>query len=138
MVYCGKVLQHGALANEYRLRVFNKKNACWNENAVHEDIVFNTTVSKRRLEGFMWHYSYNTKEEHKKKIEHYAQLFALQKKTAGKSISSYKSYFSPLFGFIKNYIFKTGFLDGAKGLQYAVIEMKYTRLKYELAAKNDQ
>lgn len=132
MVYCGTVLNHGALANEYRLRLFNRKNARWNENPVHEDIEFNTTVSIKKLDGYMWHHSYNTVKEHEQKIELYAQLFARQKIKEGIRPSVFKTLFSPLFGFIKNYFFRRGFLDGKEGLEYAKTEMKYTSRKYKL------
>lgn len=135
MVYCGSVLNHGAVANEYRLRLFNKKNARWNEKAVHEDIELNSGVELRKLNGFMWHHSYNTTGEHEKKIELYAQLFAKQKLMEGRKFSFVKTRLSPAFGFIKNYIFRLGFLDGIRGYQFAKTEMKYTSRKYELAQK---
>ncbi len=138
MVYCGTVLNHGALANEYRLRLFNRRNARWNGNPVHEDIEFSTTVSTKKLDGFMWHHSYRTAKEHEQKIEHYAQLFAQQKIKEGVRPSFFKSMFSPLFGFIKNFFFRGGFLDGKKGLQYAKTEMKYTSRKYNLIQETNQ
>ncbi|MCC7028717.1 MAG: glycosyltransferase family 2 protein [Chitinophagaceae bacterium] len=132
LVYCGKVLHFGSVGHEYRLRLFNKKNACWNEQAVHEDIAFNTGVNIRKLQGVLWHYSYYSIEEHQVRTEHYARLFAQQKIALGIRYPFYKKYVSALFGFIKNYLFRLGLLDGYKGLQFALIEMKYTYQKYAL------
>jgi glycosyltransferase involved in cell wall biosynthesis len=135
LVYCGQVLHFGSVGHEYRLRLFNKKNACWNEQTVHEDITFNTGVHIEKLQGVLWQYSYSHIEEHKIRTAHYARLFAEQKKAAGIRYHSLKKYLSPLFGFIKNYIFRLGFLDGLKGLQFALVEMQYTYRKYALSAK---
>ncbi|MBK7692689.1 MAG: glycosyltransferase family 2 protein [Bacteroidetes bacterium] len=135
LVIAGKVLHHGAVSNEYRVRLFNRQRAWWNQNEVHEDIEFRGNVTVKKLKGYMWHYSYNTNEEHETKLTHYAHLFAKQKIAEGAESSVVKQYLSPVFGFIKNYIFRLGFLDGMAGLQFALAEMRYTYKKYELIAR---
>lgn len=138
LVYGDTVLNYGSVSNEYRLRIFNRKNAHWNKNDVHEDIVFSSSAEIKKLEGYVLHHSYIDIEDHKKRVEQYAQLFAKQKKAEGKNIPFYKIYFSPIFNFIKNYIFRLGFLDGIKGWQHAIVEMKYTFRKYQLARQKGQ
>ncbi len=136
MMYCGAVLDFGSVSNEYILKLFNKKNARWNKQLVHEDIEFIAPVIIKKLKGFILHHSYYTNEDHKKKKEKYAQIFANQKIKEGIKISPLKKYFNSLFGFIKNYFFRLGFLDGKKGLQFAWIEMQYTFRKYYLSQHN--
>lgn len=135
LVYEGKILHHGCVSNEYRLRLFNKKNAAWNQEEVHEDIIFDNEVKVDKLKGFLWHHSYANKEEHLRKLEHYARLFANQHKRKGNKVNYWKMLFSPVFGFIKNYFFRLGFLDGLIGFRFAKEEMIYTYTKYRLAAQ---
>lgn len=135
MVYDGTLLKHGALANEYRIRLFNKHHARWNNNTVHEQIEFSNPVQIKKLKGFLWHYSYEDQVEHQMRIKHYASLFASQRLANKKYSSPLKKYFSAGFGFVKNYFFKLGFLDGLRGWQYAKTEMDYTYRKYQLSEK---
>ncbi|MBP6624085.1 MAG: glycosyltransferase family 2 protein [Chitinophagaceae bacterium] len=132
LIYCGKLLQYGSVKNEYRLRLFNRKNGAWNQNQVHEDLVFSSPVKKLKLDGFAWHHSYHSAEEHLKKLETYAKLSSKQMYLQGKKATFIKCYLSPLFGFFKNYVYRLGFLDGAIGFQYASESMWYTKRKYQL------
>ncbi len=129
MIYCGKPLNYGAVANEFRLRIFNRKNGYWNEDEVHENVIFKDEITIKKLTGFVYHFSYNTVQEHLQRLEKYAQLFA-NKST--KKATFIKIYFSPVFGFIRNYVFKLGFLDGKSGFQFAKNELWYTFRKYQL------
>lgn len=132
MVYAGKVLHHGSVSNEFRTRLFNKENARWNQTLVHEDIEFLCEVELRTLEGFVWHHSFSSKEDHLARLEKYAQLSATQMHHQGKRATFVKRFLSPSFGFVKNFIFKLGFLDGSAGLQFAQHEKWYVKRKYEL------
>jgi hypothetical protein len=111
------------------LRIFNRKNGYWNEDEVHENVIFKDEITIKKLTGFVYHFSYNTVQEHLQRLEKYAQLFA-NKST--KKATFIKIYFSPVFGFIRNYIFKFGFLDGKSGFQFAKNELWYTFRKYQL------
>lgn len=132
MVFGTQILHHGSLSNEYRLRLFNKNIAHWNNAEVHEDIRFDKPAQIHKLKGYIKHYSYDTTAAHRLKLEHYAQLSAQQMFAKAKPSSFIKRHISPLFGFIKNYIFRAGFLDGKLGYAYARNEMWYVSRKYTL------
>lgn len=138
LVYAGQVLHYGSVSTEYRLRLFNRKNAHWNQNAVHEDLEFLLPPKKIKMKGFLWHHSYNNRQEHEQKVAHYAALFAKQNISKSGATLVLKQYLSPIFGFIKNYIFRFGFMDGYYGFQFALVEMKYTYKKYQLIHQNNQ
>lgn len=125
-----QVLYHGSVSNEYRIRLFHRQHAGWNTNAVHEDII--CTGAPKLLSGWVWHYSFNSFEEHRQKLQHYAQLFAEQYVQKKKPVSLVKQA-SAYWGFVKNYVFRGGFLDGSAGLEFALNEMNYTQEKYRLA-----
>jgi glycosyltransferase involved in cell wall biosynthesis len=129
MMYCGQQLNYGAVANEFRLRIFNRKNGLWNEEAVHENLFFKEKTQIKKLTGFVYHFSYNTTQEHVQRLEKYAQLFASK---STKKATIIKIFLSPIFGFLRNYFFKLGFLDGKLGFQFAKNELWYTFRKYQL------
>jgi hypothetical protein len=128
-MYCGQQLNYGAVANEFRLRIFNRKNGLWNEEAVHENLFFKEKTQIKKLTGFVYHFSYNTTQEHVQRLEKYAQLFASK---STKKATIIKIFLSPIFGFLRNYFFKLGFLDGKLGFQFAKNELWYTFRKYQL------
>lgn len=135
MVYCGMVLHHGSVGNEFRVRLFNRHFAKWNTNTVHEELHFLQPKQIEQLNGFLWHYSYRSVDEHRLRLAKYAQLSAKQMFESGKQANFTKMYCSAPFSFIKNYFLKGGFLDGIIGLQFALNEMWYVKLKYQLLQK---
>jgi hypothetical protein len=60
----------------------------------------------------------------------YALLNAAKYARAGRKSSWLRLYFSPVFSFIKHYIFQLGFLDGREGLICARMTAHYTFIKY--------
>ncbi len=132
MVYGGKVLHHGSVGNEFRLRLFNRQTGKWNTDDVHEEIEFSQPVSVIKLPGFLWHHSYASEADHRQRLEKYAALSAAQMHKAGRKASFIKLWCSPMFGFIKNFIFRAGFLDGQSGYEFAISEMWYVKRKYTL------
>ena len=127
-----QVLKHGAVSNEYRVRLFNREYARWNTQAVHEDILFAAQTTPKRLPGWVWHRSFTGFSEHREKLHHYARLFAQQYAAKKTAVSPFKQA-SAYWGFVKNYVFRGGFLDGNAGLKFAKNEMEYTKEKYRLA-----
>jgi glycosyltransferase involved in cell wall biosynthesis len=135
LVYEGRLLKHGAVGKEFRIRLFNRNNAEWNQQVVHEKLVFAQTPKVHKLKGFAWHYSYKDEADHKQRLQQYALLAAKQMKARGKKRNLFKQSTSPLFGFFKNYICRLGFMDGRAGLKFALNEMNYTYQKYALLSK---
>ena len=105
--YCG-------WSNQKIKRLYNRLNTRHNENLVHESII-DTDMKKTELPGNVHHYSYASLSDFIIKIDRYSTLFAEQ--NVGKRRSNpVKAIFNASFTFIKSYIFKLGFLDGAAGL----------------------
>lgn len=127
LVYCGKVLKHGAVSNEYRIRIFNKKHNAWNLNPVHEELILLPPQKVVRLKNTMLHHSFNSVAQHAQKMQRYATLFNQQQDKK----NVLKKWISPLFNFVKDYIFRGGFLDGKEGWWFAQQNYRYTQQKYK-------
>jgi len=78
------------------------------------------------------HYTVNSVEDYIEKTTRYAKSSALKYYSKGKKASFVKLYISPVFTFLKHYIFRLGFLDGWEGFIICKTFAWYTFLKYSL------
>ena len=126
--YLGKLLKHAWQPN-YRLRLVRRdSNPRWVGEIVHESLETSSPVE--RLPGYIIHYSYRDVQDHFARTIRYAQMSAQSYIKRGKKSSLFKIIFSPIFSFLKLYVFKLGFLDGRAGYIAAQSAFIYTFLKY--------
>jgi glycosyltransferase involved in cell wall biosynthesis len=126
----GKQIRFGSWGRDHHLRLFNRKQVQWSETIVHETLLLQPATIIKKINGHLHHYSVNTASEYERKGCYYARLSARKYFVSGKRASAIKLYLSPVFGFIKNYIFFLGFLDGREGWDIARITVKNTWRKY--------
>jgi glycosyltransferase involved in cell wall biosynthesis len=129
--YAGRHLRFGSWGTIKRIRLFNKQTAKWSTDEVHEKLVFDDGVQKQYLKGFIHHYTYHSVDEHVAKIEDYTSLDAQKMYQRGIKPGLIKLYIAPKFTFIKNYIFRLGFLDGYYGFIAAKLSSRHSYLKYK-------
>ena len=126
-----KMIRFGEWSGETHIRLYNRKHVHWNEAAVHEVLLFpDNTVIKNIRQGFIHHFTMKSMEDYKDKTIAYANLNAEKYFSQGKKAGWLKCIASPTFSFIKNYIFRLGFLDGSAGFAVAKMNAWYTWLKY--------
>ncbi len=124
-----KQIRFGEWGVDHHVRLVNRKFVRWSDDEVHEKLILPENVQVEKLKGAVHHYTINSKEELKAKFIRYAELNA-QRYHGSKKASALKVWGSPAFSFLKNYIFKLGFLDGAEGFTIAKFSAHYTWLKY--------
>jgi glycosyltransferase involved in cell wall biosynthesis len=125
-------IKFGTWGTEYRPRLFNTQKVQWNNAQVHEELEWkNQPYSIHKIEHFMQHFTLDYPHLQKQKIEKYAALSALKYYTQGKKATWVKRFASPIFSFVKGYIIKLGFLDGALGYHIAKNTAYETWLKYQ-------
>lgn len=132
--YCGKWIRHSGWYPDKKIRIFPKDEAHWNENPIHEKILFKKSLPEHFIEGDLLHYSIVSIEDHLKKINYYTNIEAHEAFKAGEIVSNVNWLFSPIFKFIKIYFFHKGFLDGFHGFLIASFSafskfLKYSKLK---------
>ncbi len=115
-------------------RVFNKTITKLNDNMVHENIIDNE-LRIEVLEGNVKHYSFSSISQFLEKTNKYSTIFAKENKNK-KSATPSKAFFRATYFFIKNYMFRLGFLDGYAGLLVCVsgangVFYKYLKLYEE-------
>lgn len=124
-----KEIRFGEWAGDHHVRLVNRKKIRWSDDAVHEYLVIPEGTTIRRLAGAVHHYTIDNAVELRQKFIRYAELNA-QRYHGKKNASLLKTWGSPAFSFLKNYIFRLGFLDGSEGFTIAKLSAYYTWLKY--------
>ncbi|MBB2144658.1 glycosyltransferase [Pedobacter sp. LMG 31464] len=125
-----KIIQYGSWGNNHKIRLFNRIHVKWSNSKVHETLLLPNFTNIKRLKGHIDHFTVQSVQEFYQKANHYANLSTEQYLINNKKNVFLKLYLSPIFGFIKNYIIRLGFLDGAEGLDIALITYKNTWSKY--------
>ena len=129
--YCGKWIRFGAWRSDNKIRIFNKIAVKWNLAEVHESLIIPENFVIQKLKGKLLHYSYASVASHLNKIKKYSTLGAEEAFKKGKQAHFIKIYFSPVFRFLRDYIFMLGFLDGKFGFIIAKLTAKEVYLKYK-------
>jgi len=130
--FCEKKIRFGVWSNDRPMRFFNRTVAEWNLAEVHENLQFSSPVQTVSLKGELSHFTADDAERYRKKMKKYAQLNAEKYFRSGRKVHWVKIILSPVFGFIRYYIFELGFLDGWEGYQVCLIHARYTYDKYVL------
>jgi hypothetical protein len=115
--FLNKPLKYGETGNIQLVRLFKTKNGKF-VRKVHEIVEHSGNVGEANF--FILHYSHNSIKDFINKISMYAHM---ESKTRNHSLieNTLQLCIFPISKFIYNYIFKLGFLDGFRGLIYAVI-----------------
>lgn len=122
------LIKFGGWGNVYRERLFRKDCARYSNDKVHEYLITNKKTGI--LDGTLNHYTYKSIQHHITKINKYSDLMAEKMFERGKKIKRFKIIVSPIYEFIKVFIFKLGFMDGFPGYYIAKTMSYYTFLKY--------
>jgi len=128
--YYGKFIYHGNEYPDKKIRLFNRKEAMWNTELVHETLQLKPNIAVTMLQGKLLHYTYYKVEEHLIKSNKYTNLSAADYFRRGKKAPLWKIVFSPFVTFIQSYIFKRGFLDGTHGFIIAILNAHASFSRY--------
>lgn len=134
--FCGQFVHHSGWRPDYVLRLFRRGLARFSASWVHESVICEGETAK--LKQSLLHYSYLTRADVERKIQHYSAAAARQMFEAGKQTGLLKALVSSGWAFIRTYLLRLGVLDGAAGWNIAVMNARTAWLKYrELSALNN-
>src|SRR3954465_8248311 len=126
--FLGRWLAHGEGYPDWSPRLFNRLNARWSDDLVHEKVLY--AVTPGTLEGDLMHDSSDDLATYLERQNRYTTLAARQAYELGKSAGVLHLFFSPLVRFLKFYVLRLGFLDGLPGLVHISIGCMNSYLKY--------
>jgi len=126
--YFGAFLRHGNAYPDRLVRLFDRRRGGWVGEEIHE----NTRVSGRvgRLSGHLEHFSYRSLGDHLNRMQRYADLMAQALYEQGRRCGLLPVLLNPQWRFMRGYLLRLGFLDGWRGLVFALVESGYVRRKY--------
>jgi len=141
-LFLGRWIRHGGFYPDPKLRLFRRKAANFastphfQERPVHETIAFDGEATT--LDFDLIHHAYPTLETYIEHMDRYSTLGCELLVAARKTSRSWPAFMTrilivPFLGFIWNYFFRLGFLDGREGLLLHLYHASYTSWKYAKA-----
>jgi glycosyltransferase involved in cell wall biosynthesis len=133
----GRWMRHGGQYPDYKLRLFRQGTA-----RLPEDTEPHATPkwagAKGKLQNDLLHYQYPTVAlyvEHMNRYSSASVPLVLRKGRSCRGLFEFVSmaFFNPVLTFVKNYIFRAGFLDGREGLLFHLYHSSYISWKYAKA-----
>jgi len=119
--FFGKYIKYCGLYPDYSIRLFNRTKGVFNNVTVHESVQIQGATVK--LKNHMLHLAFDSVEEFYDKQKKYAKLSQKKKNLI-------KAIISPVWIFLKIYIFRLGFIEGWHGFVVAKVYAQYTFWKY--------
>ena len=126
--FLGRWLAHGEGYPDWSPRLFNRQNARWSDDLVHEKVLY--AVTPGTLAGDLMHDSSDDLSAYLERQNRYTTLAARQAFEQGRSAGLAHLALSPVVRFIKFYLLRLGFLDGVPGLLHISIGCMNSYLKY--------
>ncbi len=134
--FLGRWLAHGEGYPDWTTRLFDRRRARWSDDAVHEKVIAEGRVG--RLDGDLMHASAESIERYIAKQNRYTTLQADMLHARGERGSAVAMAAAPVARFLRFYVFKLGFLDGAAGFAHIAIGAFASFLKHAKLRALDQ
>ena len=125
--YLGRWIRHSGWYPDYKPRLYDRKSASWAGEFVHESLEVDGHIE--RLRGDILHYTVRDASDHHQRIDRYTTLAARELFQKGRRAHTLSLFIPPAGAFLRSYVFKLGFLDGAQGLAIARFAAHYVFLR---------
>ena len=113
---------------DYQLRLYDRRAAEWTGKHVHEAVAVRGGIG--RLRGELQHYAYRDIADHLETIDRYTTLAARQMHEAGRRAGMLDLAVHPPLAFLRNYVARGGYRDGAIGFIISRMNAYYVFLKF--------
>jgi len=126
--FLGRWLAHGEGYPDWNIRLFDRRRARWSNDLVHEKVAADGPVGK--LRGDLLHASAESIDAYIAKQNRYTTMQAAAMHARGERASAAQLALSPAARFVRFYVLRLGFLDGAAGFAHIAIGAFASFLKY--------
>jgi glycosyltransferase involved in cell wall biosynthesis len=130
--FCGRIVRHSGWWPDYVLRLWRRERGRFIDAPVHERVVVNGRVA--RLRSPIDHEAIANLADARDKARRYAAAAAHELAQQGKHSSRGKAAVRASAAFLRTFIWRAGFLDGATGFRVARYNSDYTYQKWALLA----
>ena len=125
--FLGKEIRHGGWGTDRPVRFFRRE-LRYNANQVHEHVDVNGETGE--LRNALLHYTYTSLDQYFEKFNRYSRWWAEQNHRRGRRASALAVVVRPPARFLRMYLLKGAFLDGAQGLVLACLAAASVMAKY--------
>lgn len=123
----GTIVRHGGHSPDFSLRLYPRTAIQW-QGLVHEQALVSLPI--QQLKKNMFHYTYTSWDRYFFKFNQYTTLMAEQMHKRGRKAHFVDIILRPWAGFLRFYVFKSGWRDGKIGYILATLHFFYTMTKY--------
>lgn len=121
-------VRYGGWYPDHTIRFWRKGSGRFVDRSVHE--VVHLSGPAGTLRGDLLHYTYRDEADFLERMERYAALGAQEMRKEGKRATPLDLLFRPPATFLRMFLLRRGFLDGALGFRLALLYARYTFAKY--------
>ena len=125
--YLGRWIRSTDWYPDPQLRLYDRRAGRWNLRHVHESVELSHAPGRLRHE--IQHYAYRDVSHHLATIDRYTTLAAKQWMADGRRTSALAVVAHPPLAFLRNYVLRAGFRDGAAGLLVSALNSYYVFVK---------
>ena len=112
-----------------KVRLFHRAHGRWGGVDPHDCV--QTDASRIvDLPGELRHYSYDSISDHVQKLDRFSEIAANEAFANGRRATSFDPFAHGASAFMRQYVWKRGFLDGFAGLTASLFSGFYTYVKY--------
>jgi len=129
--FCGHMMRHSGWFPDRVLRLFRRDKGRFTEDIVHERVMCEGVVA--RLKEPILHYPVARLEDAIRRIDQYSTLGAEKLAASDRKVSALSGVTHGIGTFLRVYLLKLGFLDGAAGFMLAVANAEGAYYRYQKA-----
>jgi glycosyltransferase involved in cell wall biosynthesis len=126
--FCGRPMKHSGWNPDYVLRLFRRGKAKFDDALVHERVICDGPV--KRLDQPLIHYPVQKLEDALSRMDRYSTASAAALVASGRRVSFLAGIGHGFYAFLKTYVLRLGFLDGAEGFLLAVANAEGSYYRY--------
>lgn len=130
--FAGRWIRHCGWYPDWKVRLFDRRHVRWNDEPVHETLRIPSDFRIVRLQGKLYHHSFASEEDFKRRLEKYARLGAEGLYRKGRRSNRLWQVGASIVRFLRTYIWKGGFLDGRPGWTISVHTAYMVWRRFEL------
>lgn len=127
--YLGRWIRTTDWYPDFQLRLYDRRAARWNGRRVHESVQLDGSPAGT-LTGEILHYAYRDLSHHLQTIDRYTTLAAAHMADEGRRAGVLDLALHPPAAFLRNYLLRGGFRDGATGFVISALNAFYVFTKF--------
>jgi len=131
--FCGQIVKHGGWSPDQVVRLFRRRRARFSDDLVHEGLIVEGSI--KRLSVRIERDCVTSWADAEDKIERYSVAAAHQLAARGFRGAPIKASLHGWTAFLKAYVYRAGFLDGADGWGVAEYNRRYAHAKWRRLAE---